>query len=221
MRKVVTAAFVSLDGVMQAPGGPEEDPTGGFAHGGWVFPHFDDATGQTIGETLADDYDLLLGRKTYEIFAAYWPYVAEDDPIGKAFNAATKYVATRSPGPLAWQNSVALRGDAAEAVAELKRHNGPTLLLQGSGDLIQTLLAADLIDEFRLMTFPILLGRGKRLFGRGVVPAGLTLVRSQASATGVVMSTYVRSGEVATGSFAQIEPSAAELARRQRMQREG
>lgn len=221
MRKLVAAAFVSLDGVMQAPGGPEEDPTGGFAHGGWVFPYWDEATDKAISEVFDAPFDLLLGRKTYEIFAAYWPYVAADDPIGKAFNAATKYVSSRSAIPLSWQNSVALHGDAAEAVAELKRHSGPTLLLQGSGDLIQTLLTADLIDEFRLMTFPILLGPGKRLFGRGAIPAGLKLVGSQASASGVVISTYLRSGEVATGSFAQIEPSEAELARRERMKREG
>ncbi|WP_225770054.1 dihydrofolate reductase family protein [Inquilinus sp. Marseille-Q2685] len=221
MRKVVAAAFLSLDGVMQAPGGPEEDPTGGFALGGWTFHHWDEAMGKAMDETFGAPFDLLLGRKTYEIFAAHWPHVGADDPIGKVFNAATKYVATRSTAPLAWQNSVALRGDAAEAVAGLKRHTGPTLLLQGSTDLIQTLLAHDLIDEFRLMTFPVVLGRGKRLFGRGAIPAGLTLVSSQASTTGVVMSTYLRSGEVTTGSFALGEPSEAELARRERMQREG
>ena len=221
MRKVVTAAFVSLDGVMQAPGGPEEDPTGGFAFGGWTFHHWDDAMGQTIGETFGTPFALLLGRKTYEIFAAHWPHVGEDDPIGKVFNSVTKYVATTSTRPLAWQNSVALQGDAATAVAELKRQEGPTLLLQGSSDLIQTLLAADLIDEFRLMTFPVVLGKGKRLFGRGAIPAGLTLVDSKASTTGVVMSTYVRAGGVTTGSFALGEPSEAELARRERMRREG
>ncbi|WP_342238424.1 dihydrofolate reductase family protein [Inquilinus sp. OTU3971] len=221
MRKVVTAAFVSLDGVMQAPGGPEEDPTGGFALGGWVFPHADDIMGQALDKTFGTPFDLLLGRKTYEIFAAHWPYVAADDPIGKVFNAVTKYVATRSAAPLSWQNSVALRGDAAKTVAELKRHNGPTLLLQGSGDLIQTLLAHDLIDEFRLMTFPIVLGPGKRLFGRGAIPAGLKLVDSKVSTTGVVISSYVRSGEVTTGSFALAEPTEAELARRERMKREG
>lgn len=221
MRKVITAAFVSLDGVMQAPGGPDEDPTGGFAFGGWLFHHWDEASGEVIDEILGSPYDLLLGRKTYEIFAAYWPYVPADDPIGKAFNAATKYVASRSATPLTWQNSVALRGDAAEAVAELKRHSGPPLLLQGSADLIQTLLAHDLIDEFRLMTIPVLLGPGKKLFGRGTIPAGLKLVSSRTSTTGVVMSTYVRSGEVTTGSFLQIEPTEAELARRERMKWEG
>jgi dihydrofolate reductase len=221
MRKVVTAAFVSLDGVMQAPGGPEEDPTGGFTLGGWLVPHWDDVTGQAISETFGAPFDLLLGRKTYEIFAAHWPHVAADDPIGKVFNAVTKYVATSSTAPLAWRNSVALRGDAAKAVAELKRHNGPPLLLQGSTDLIQTLLAHDLIDEFRLLTFPIVLGPGKRLFGRGAIPAGLKLVDSKVSTTGVVISRYVRSGEVTTGSFALAEPTEAELARRERMQREG
>ncbi|WP_026874009.1 dihydrofolate reductase family protein [Inquilinus limosus] len=221
MRKVVAATFLSLDGVMQAPGGPEEDPTGGFAFGGWVFPHWDEATGQAIDETFGAPFDLLLGRKTYEIFAAYWPYVGEDDSIGKVFNRVTKYVATRSATPLTWRNSVALHGDAADAVAELKRQDGPTLLLQGSSGLIQSLLARDLIDEFRLMTFPIVLGKGKRLFGPGAIPIGLKLVGSKASTTGVVMSTYVRAGEVAAGSFAQAEPSEAELARRERMKREG
>lgn len=221
MRKVVTAAFVSLDGVMQAPGGPEEDPTGGFTLGGWTFHHWDEVMGKAMDETFSAPFDLLLGRKTYEIFAAHWPHVAADDPIGKVFNAATKYVATHSTAPLAWQNSVALRGDAAKAVAELKRHNGPTLLLQGSTDLIQTLLAHDLIDEFRLLTFPVVLGSGKRLFGRGAIPAGLKLVDSKVSTTGVVISSYIRSGDVTTGSFALAEPTEAELARRERMQREG
>ncbi|MGF6233372.1 dihydrofolate reductase [Inquilinus ginsengisoli] len=220
MRKVVAAAFLSLDGVMQAPGGPEEDPDGDFTLGGWTFHHWDDVMGRAIDEAFGIPFDLLLGRKTYEIFAAHWPRVPADDPVGTLFNRVTKYVVTSSTAPLAWRNSVALRGDAAQAVAELKRHNGPDLLLQGSSELVQTLLAHDLIDEFRLMTFPVVLGSGKRLFGRGAIPAGLKLVSSQVSTTGVVMSSYVRSGEVTTGSFALAEPTEAELSRRERMQGE-
>ncbi|MGO4129360.1 dihydrofolate reductase family protein [Inquilinus sp. YAF38] len=207
MRKVVAAAFLSLDGVMQAPGGPEEDPDSDFALGGWTFHHWDDVMGRAMDEAFDIPFDLLLGRKTYEIFAAHWPRVPADDPVGALFNRVTKYVVTSSTTPLAWQNSVALRGDAAQAVAELKRHNGPDLLLQGSSELIQALLAHDLIDEFRLMTFPVVLGSGKRLFGRGAIPAGLKLVSSQVSTTGVVISSYTRSGEVTTGSFALDKPT--------------
>src|SRR5688500_5741848 len=148
MRRIIAGAFVSLDGVMQAPGGPEEDPTGGFTHGGWTVPYFDDAVGTVMGGLFDEPYDLLLGRKTYEIFAAYWPFV--DDPLGKQFTAATKYVATRTLKDLTWQNSQPIR-DAAKDVRRLKEGSGPRLLLQGSSDLIQTLLANDLIDEIRLL----------------------------------------------------------------------
>jgi dihydrofolate reductase len=201
MRKVIAATFVSLDGVMQAPGGPEEDTDGGFKFGGWTFHHWDDVMGDAMGATFNAPFDLLLGRKTYDIFAAHWPRI-EGDPIAEKFNAVTKYVATRSDKPLAWKNSVALR-DAAAEVARLKQQDGPVLLLQGSSELIQTLLAKDLIDEFRLLVFPVVLGGGKKLFGNGALPIGLKLVESKASTTGVV--TYVRAGEVTTGSFA-LEP---------------
>lgn len=220
MRKLVTAAFVSLDGVMQAPGGPSEDPTGGFAYGGWTFPHFDDVGGHFIGELFSGPFDLLLGRKTYEIFAAHWPFI-QNDPIATAFNAVTKYVATRSDQEFAWANTVALRGDAAAEVARLKQGEGPTLLTQGSSELLQTLLAHELIDELRVLTFPVLLGPGKRLFGSGTKAHGLKLTRSQFTTTGVVMSVYEPAGEVRTGSFALLEPSAAEVARQERMKREG
>jgi dihydrofolate reductase len=221
MRKVVAATFLSLDGVMQAPGGPDEDPTGGFTLGGWTVNYWDEVTREAIAETFSEPFDLLLGRKTYEIFAAYWPYVDKDDAIGSLFNPATKYVASRSTQPLAWQNSVAIDGDVTAAVKQLKHGDGPVLLLQGSGDLIQTLLAADLIDEFRLLIFPLLLGRGKRLFGKGAMPAALKLTKSKVSTTGVTINTYVREGEITTGSFAAQEPSAAEIERRARMAREG
>lgn len=219
MRKVIAATFLSLDGVMQAPGAPEEDTAGGFKFGGWVFPHWDEAVGESMDAIFTAPFDLLLGRKTYEIFAAYWPYVA-DGLIAERFNAVTKYVATRTDRPLTWKNSQVLR-DAATEVARLKQQDGPVLLLQGSSELIQTLLAADLIDELRLLVFPVVLGSGKKLFANGARPVGWKLVEAKASTSGVVMSTYVRAGEVTTGSFAQEEPSEAEIERRARVAAEG
>lgn len=221
MRKVVAATFLSLDGVMQAPGGPDEDPTGDFTHGGWTVAYWDDVMAEAMGEIFSEPFELLLGRKTYEIFAAHWPYVREDDSIGRLFNSVTKYVATRSAQPLAWQNSVAIHDDVTAEVKKLKHGDGPVLLLQGSSELIQTLLAADLIDEFSLLIFPLVLGRGKRLFGKGAMPVALKLTDSKMSTTGVTINTYVRDGEIKTGSFAQEEPSAAEIERRERWAREG
>ena len=218
MRRVIAAAFVSLDGIMQAPGGPEEDPTGGFAHGGWTFHYWDEPMWQAMGDLFNMSYDLLLGRKTYEIFAAHWPYI-QNDPIADSFNRVTKYVATRSHVPLTWQSSIMLH-DAAVDVAKLKQQEGPALLTQGSADLLQTLLREDLVDEFRLLTFPLVLGRGKRLFGAGTVPKALTLASSRTSSTGVTISTYLPGGEIRTGSFQLSEPTPAELARRERMRRE-
>jgi dihydrofolate reductase len=221
MRKVVAAAFVSLDGVMQAPGGPPEDPTGGFTHGGWTVNYWDEPMGQFMGKTFSKPFDLLLGRKTYEIFAAHWPFVEGDDPIASTFNAVTKYVATSSTEPLTWRNSVALRGDVAAEITRLKQADGPDLLTQGSSVLLQTLLAHDLIDEFRLLIFPLVLGPGKRLFGQGVKPGALKLAETTVSTTGVIMSIYDRAGAVSTGSFQLPHPSEAEIARRERMKREG
>jgi len=220
MRKVIAATFMSLDGIMQAPGAPEEDPTGGFKSGGWVFPYFDESASETLAETFNAPFDLLLGRKTYEIFAAYWPHQG-DSMIAERFNAVTKYVATSSREPLTWQKSVALRGNVAAEVARLKKEDGPDLLLQGSSELIQALLANDVIDEFRLMVFPLLLGSGKRLFGKGTLPVAFKLVDSNVSTSGVTMSSYVRAGAVKTGSFAQEKPSDAELARREKIKKEG
>jgi dihydrofolate reductase len=213
MRKMVAAAFVSLDGVMQAPGGPEEDPSGGFAHGGWTFPYFDQALGEAMDELFAEPFDLLLGRRTYDIFAAHWPH--SGDAMGAMFTAVTKYVATHRPQTLSWLNSESLGGDPAARLREMKQEDGPKLLIQGSSDLIQTLLAEDLIDEFRLLIFPLVLGPGKRLFGRGALPAAFELTASRAFPTGVLQAVYERAGEVRTGSFALEEPSEAELARRQ------
>ncbi|MBB4214274.1 dihydrofolate reductase [Rhizobium sp. BK212] len=221
MRKLVAAAFVSLDGVMQAPGAPQEDPTGGFTLGGWTVNYWDEPMGQFMGGIFTDPFELLLGRKTYEIFAAHWPFVEKDDPIGQVFNAVTKYVATSSTEPLTWENSIALRGDVAAEIARLKQEDGPALLTQGSSGLLQTLLAHDLIDEFRLLTFPLVLGPGKRLFGQGAKPEALKLTANSVSTTGVIMSVYERAGAIKTGTFELAQPSEAEAARRERMKREG
>ena len=212
MRKIIAATFVSLDGVMQAPGGPEEDPVGGFKFGGWTFYYFDEVAGTAMEELFSKPFDLLLGRRTYDIFAAYWPY--QKDPIADAFNPATKYVATHRPDTLTWQNTQSLGPDVVARLKELKQEEGPDLLIQGSGNLIQTLLANGLIDEIRLMIFPLLLGKGKRLFGDGAMPAAFKLAKSEASTTGVIMATYERGGEIKTGSFAMERPSEAELERR-------
>jgi dihydrofolate reductase len=227
MRRIVASAFVSLDGVMQAPGGPEEDPTGGFEYGGWVPPHWDDVIGAAMDELFSAPFDLLLGRKTYDIFVAHWPYV-EHDPeasafdklnsdIAKTFNRAIKYVATHSPDALAWENSRSLGGDVAASLRELKKEDGPTLIVQGSSVLIQTLLANDLIDEVRLIVFPLALGGGKRLFGEGTMPAAFKLTKSAVSPNGAVIVAYERIGDVKTGSFALENPTPAEIERRKNL----
>ncbi|QKC82447.1 dihydrofolate reductase family protein [Mesorhizobium sp. NZP2077] len=212
MRKIIAATFVSLDGVMQAPGGPEEDPVGGFRFGGWTFHYFDEIAGAAMEELFSKPFDLLLGRKTYDIFAAYWPY--QKDPIADAFNPATKYVATHRPDSLTWQNTQSLGPDIVATVRRLSQEDGPDLLVQGSGNLIQTLLANGLIDEIRLMIFPLLLGKGKRLFSNSAMPAAFKLAKSQTSSTGVIVATYERAGEIKVGSFAQETPSDAEIERR-------
>ena len=203
MRKIIGGMFVSLDGVIQAPGGPTEDPTGGFAHGGWMFPVADEQVGAAIGEFFSRPYDLLLGRRTYDIFAAYWPYVeGEGAPMGDAFTAVNKYVLTRGAPPLPWANSHRVR--TVDDVAALKRDEGPDLLIQGSSMIYPALLAAGLLDRLVLYTFPILLGSGKRLFGEGTPPGTLKLVDQQISSGGTVIATYEPAGSVETGSFGQI-----------------
>jgi dihydrofolate reductase len=219
MREIRAATFVSMDGVMQAPGGPEEDPTGGFRFGGWNFPYWDEMLGGLMDRAMGEDYDLLLGRRTYEIFAAYWPHM--DDEIGRKFNAINKYVAAGPDTSLDWAHSHRLEGDLAEAVWALKATQGRDLLIQGSSEVIHTLLANDLIDQLTILTFPVILGRGKRLFNEGSRPHAWTLESSGTSTTGVIVATYRRAGEVPTGSFAADSPSAAELARRERWAREG
>jgi dihydrofolate reductase len=209
MRKLTGAVFVSLDGVMQAPGGPEEDPTGGFRFGGWVQPYWDEDMGPF--EKIVDgEYDLLLGKRTYDIFAAYWPD-NQDNPIGEKFQRINKYVLTHSDEPLSWENSLRLSGDTAELVAELRKSEGRDLLIQGSSTLYVPLLAAGLIDRLVLMTFPLLLGQGKRIFDGSQMPGALKMVDHFVTGTGVVIATYEPAGAVQTGTFATKEPSEAEL----------
>jgi dihydrofolate reductase len=219
MRKLTAAAFVSLDGVMQAPGGPEEDPTGGFPFGGWTVHHWDGVMGEVMGEDFARPFDLLLGRRTWEIFAAHWPYT-EEEPAA-LFNSVTKYVATSSDAPLAWANSVKLEGDVPAAVARLKEGDGPDLLTQGSSVLVRSLLAAGLVDELSLLVFPVILGRGKRWYGEDARPGDWEQLSSRTSTTGVAMSRYRPKGPVSTGSFALADPTEAELARRAKLKAEG
>jgi dihydrofolate reductase len=195
MRKLIAITHLTLDGVMQAPGGPEEDPSNGFAHGGWIMPYGSDASGQVISEIIAREFGLLLGRRTYEIFAAYWPN-HDDNPIGKAFNKAAKYVVTRSLDQLFWQNSHKIDGDAVIEVSRLKASSGPELHIWGSGDLLQTLIAADLVDEYRVWVYPVVLGKGKRLFEGGVPPRCLTLVESRSTSSGVLLNTYRLAGPI-------------------------
>ncbi|HET8731128.1 MAG TPA: dihydrofolate reductase family protein [Moraxellaceae bacterium] len=217
MRKLIASTFVSLDGVMQAPGGPEEDPSGGFAFGGWTFPFWDESMDISASGFDGKDRELVLGRKTYEIFEAYWPYQAPDNPIAMALNAARKHVASRTLTQLQWQHSELLGEDLVGAISALKAQPGHDLQIIGSGNLIQSLQAASLIDEFNVWTFPVVLGRGKRLFEVGAKPGALRLVTTKASASGVVMSTYVPAGPVPPGSFVQETPSEKELSRRKKM----
>jgi dihydrofolate reductase len=213
MRALVVNTFMSLDGVMQAPGGPDEDPTGGFTHGGWGVPYFTDEMMERMAESAP--YELLLGRGTYQIFAAHWPH--DEGPIADHLNGTRKHVASTTLERVEWNNSTLITGDVAEYVARLKEQDGPEIQVHGSPGLLQTLLRHDLIDEFRVWTFPVLLGSGKRLFGDGTVPAGLELVESSVSKTGVTTSIYRRAGGVEHGSFEFEEPSEDELERRRQL----
>jgi len=199
MRKLIVLSFITLDGVMQAPGGPGEDESGGFKYGGWSVGYFDDFLGNVMTEQMGHPFDLLLGRKTYDIFAAYWPQVKDETGVG--INRAKKYVVSHRPVNLDWKVTVPINGDVAGKIAQLKKEDGPEIQVHGSGNLIQTLLKNDLVDEFWLKTFPVALGSGKRLFAEGTMPAGFALKESRISPSGVVASTYARAGEVKLGSF--------------------
>jgi dihydrofolate reductase len=200
MRKLIVQTFLTLDGVMQAPGGPGEDDDGGFAYGGWSVNYWDDQMGQVMGEATSRPFAMVLGRRTYDIMAAYWP-TAPEETGAKVFNDATKYVATHRPLTPEWSNSVQIDGDAADGLAALKAEDGPELQVHGSANLIQTLLAHNLVDQFRLWVFPVVIGSGKRLFADGTVPSGLRLVDHKVSTTGVVMGTWEPAGEIVTGTF--------------------
>lgn len=199
MRKIVVLSFVSLDGVMQAPGGPDEDTSDGFRYGGWTWPLSDEFSGKLAAKQMSGSYDLLLGRKTYDIFAAYWP--KQKGAIADSFNKATKYVVSGHQPKLTWENSVLIDGDVVAELKELKQQDGPMLQVHGSGNLIQTLLKEHLVDEMWLKIFPITLGMGKRLFAEGTVAAAFELIESKTTPKGVIFANYKRAGEVKTGSF--------------------
>ena len=200
MRELIVSTFLTLDGVMQAPGGPDEDAESGFALGGWSVNFWDDVIDGYMAEATGGPFAMVLGRRTYDIFAAYWP-TAPEEAGGKVFNEATKYVASRSRPTLEWSHSVLIEGDAAEGIAKLKQEDGPELQVHGSANLIQSLLAHDLVDRYRLMVFPVVIGSGKRLFAEGTLPGKLKLVDSRVSTTGVLIATYQPAGEIVTGSF--------------------
>ena len=202
MRKLIVQSFITLDGVIQAPGGPEEDTSGGFTYGGWQAPYLDDVGAKIMDEEWREPIDLLLGRKTFEIFASYWPYHSEGQP-GSGINNATKYVASTTLHAHDWKKSVFLKGDVAEEVRTLKQQAGPDLWIYGSGNLIQTLLKHDLIDEFWLKIYPITLGTGKRLFAEGTIPAAFKVFKSQVTPTGVIVVYLERAGEVQTGTVGE------------------
>lgn len=208
MRKLIVAEHISLDGVIQSPGAPKEDPSGNFRFGGWEVPYSDEAVGEYVQDLHSQPFELLLGRNTYEIWATYWPHVPSDSGAGAIadkFNSVPKHVATHRPDTLDWQNSHALKGDLADAVRVLKKQDGANLLTWGSADMVHQLLAAGLVDDLRLMIYPVVLGRGKRLFGDNAQASSFTLAKSIGTPNGVLLTRYERSGEVRTGSYDEVE----------------
>lgn len=216
MRTLVVSNFLSVDGVMQGPGGPEEDRSGGFDRGGWTVNYWDDEMRALLGGWNQQAESLLLGRKTYEIFAAHWPYAPKDDPIAPKLNAMPKFVASRTLKRLDWNNSTLVGDPVPQGVARLKGEGNGMMLMFGSGELIRTLLGQNLIDDLRLWVFPVILGKGKRMFGEDAAPAGLKLEESKSFGTGVVLQRYQPAGKPSYGSFLSANPPAVELERRQR-----
>jgi dihydrofolate reductase len=214
MRKIIVATFMSMDGVLQSPGGPHEDTSGGFKWGGWSFPYWDELMNKTMEKIMSAPFDLLLGRRTYEIFAAHWPY--QDDEIGKVFNRIRKYVVATRPVDLSWQHSILINGDVVNELKKLKQQDGPNLLVHGSSRLMQTLFSNHLVDDLHTWIFPLTLSRGKKLFEEGTQALEWKLIGSVVSTTGVIIASYVPNGEVKTGSFVPDKVSDAEIARRER-----
>jgi len=219
MRKIIVSTFLTMDGVLQAPGGPEEDPSNQFKWGGWSFHYWDDIMNNTMGKILSEPYDLLLGRRTYEIFAAHWPY-QENDPIAETFNRIRKYVVAATPVDLSWQNSTLITGDFISELKKLKEQDGPVLLVNGSGRFIQSLLSNHLVDVLHTWTFPVTLGTGKKLFEEGTQALQWKLTDTTVSTTGVIIASYVPDGNVKTGSFVPEKISEAEIARRDKIAKE-
>ncbi|GIK59518.1 MAG: dihydrofolate reductase [Ignavibacteriota bacterium] len=216
MRKLIINTFVTLDGVMQAPGGPEEDPTSNFNFGGWSFHYWDEVMGNFMDEFMSKPFELLLGRKTYEIFAAHWPYIT-NDPVADKFNATKKYVASRTVNKLNWANSILIKSNVENEIKKIKEQNGPELQVHGSSNLIKTLVNENLVDQFNIWTFPVTVGKGKQLFGEGVNASNLKLVDVKSSGTGVIIATYQPAGGLKLGSFALEDETEEELARRRKL----
>ncbi|MGE5847019.1 MAG: dihydrofolate reductase family protein [Ignavibacteria bacterium] len=216
MRKLVVNTFITLDGVMQAPGGPEEDTTGNFKYGGWSFHYWDEMMGKVMDEFMGKPFELLLGRKTYEIFAAHWPYV-ENDPVADKFNATKKYVVSRTLNKVNWSNSFLIKNNVVQEIGKLKEQNGPELQVHGSANLIKTLANENLVDEYNIWIFPVVVGKGKQLFGEGTNAGNLKLVDVKSSSTGVIISTYKPDGELKVGSFALENETEEELERRRKL----
>ena len=219
MRKIIVSTFITMDGVLQAPGGPEEDPSNQFKWGGWTFHYWDDLMNNTMGKIMSGPFDLLLGRRTYEIFAAHWPY-QENDPIGETFNRIQKYVVATTAVDLSWQNSTLITGDIITELKKLKEQDGPDLLVNGSGKLVQSLLSNHLVDELHTWIFPLTLGSGKKLFEEGTQAIQWKLTDTTVSTTGVIIASYIPGGKVKTGSFVPDKVSEAEIARREKLARE-
>lgn len=218
MRRIIVTTFLSMDGVLQAPGGPQEDTTNGFQYGGWMAPFGDDLTHEALGKIMSEPFDLLLGRRTYEIFAAHWPY--QQDEIGEKFNNIEKFVVATKPVDISWNKSTLITGDVVGALKKLKAQDGPNLLVHGSSRLIQTLLAHQLVDELHTWIHPVTLGKGKKLFQEGTQAQQWKLTGSVIATTGVIVVSYVPDGKVQTGSFVPDKPSEAELMRRERWDKE-